>query len=409
MRGIFRLTAAKVATVKMPGLYADGGGLWLRVKEGSGGPVRSWLFRYAVGRKDRWCGLGPSHTISLAQAREFARQARELRLQGLDPIAVKRSEKSKRQVESAKAMTFKQCAEAYLRDHAGTWRNAQHEHDWAASLRTHAYPVLGSMQVKDIDVTTVLKVLEPLWKRRTVTASRLRGRIEAVLAWATVRGYRTGDNPARWTGHLEEALPAPRKVAPVKHLNSVPYAQIGEFMAKLRAIEGVSARALEFCILCAVRSTEAREARFEEIDFEARVWTIPAERTKTHKPHIVPLSDRAIEVLESVRGIGSGEYLFPGREGGAPINRMALRSLLVEGMGVQATTHGFRATFRVWCAERTAFPREICEAALAHVTGKVEQAYQRSQLVEKRRKLMDAWAAFCTARATAGEVVPIRA
>jgi len=395
MRGIHRLTAVKVDTVKKPGLYADGGGLWLRVKEGSGGPAKSWLFRYAVNGKDRWCGLGATHTVTLAEAREFARQARHLRLNGEDPIENKRATKSRRAIEAAKSITFKECADEYLRQNASTWRSAQHGHDWAGSLKRYAYPVLADLQVKDIDVTLVLKVLEPLWEKRTVTAARLRGRIENVLAWATVRGYRAGDNPARWTGHLQQALPEPRKVAPVEHLASMPYSEIAAFMAELRGIDGVVPRALEFAILTACRSGEILGARWAEIDLKARVWTIPAARTKANREHIVPLSDRAVEILEGL--LGDGEVVFPGpRSGGESTNRMSLRALLVEHMGRKLTVHGFRSSFRTWVAEQTNFPREVAEAALGHVNGdKVEASYQRGKMVERRRELMEAWSRFC--------------
>jgi integrase len=305
-------------------------------------------------------------------------------------------------------MTFRECAEGYVAAHRSGWRSAQHAKQWTASLEDYVYPKFGSLPVQAIDLGLVLKAIEPIWKTRTETASRVRGRIESVLDWATVRGYRSGDNPARWRGHLESLLPGRSKVRRVEHHAALPYPEIGAFMAELRQQQGVAARALEFAILAAARTGEVIGAKWEEINLADRLWTIPAERMKAGREHRVPLSDAAMAVIERMRGNGS-EYVFPGRRR-HPLSGAAMLMLLRRMGRGDLTVHGFRSSFRDWAAERTAFPAEIAEMALAHAVGSaVEQAYRRSDMFQKRRLLAEQWATFCNSPATSGEVVPIRA
>jgi Arm DNA-binding domain/Phage integrase family len=300
-RTLNRLKAAKLQTTKS-GMYPDGGGLWLQVTSRAG---RSWLFRYRVvdpthpkGYRERYHGLGPAHTISLDEAREKARECRKLRLAGIDPIEHREAEHRQRLLEAAKSMTFDQCAAAYVEAHESAWTNPVHRRQWRNTLRDYVSPILGPLPVQSIDTGLVLKVIEPLWKTVPETASRLRGRIESVLDWATARNYRTGDNPARWKGHLDHLLPARTKVRKVKHHAAMPYTELPDFMTSLRAQEGVGARCLEFAILTAARSGEALGARWNEI--RGGVWTIPAERMKAGKEHRVPLSKAALAILDQV-------------------------------------------------------------------------------------------------------------
>jgi len=295
-----------------------------------------------------------------------------------------------------RAMTFSQCAEAYIETHEPAWRSTRHLQQWNESLRMYVGPVIGTLPVQQIDVALVMKVLQPIWQSKTETASRVRQRIEAVLDWATASGFRTGDNPARWRGHLENLLPPTNKIQKVKHLAALPYAQVGAFLAGLRKRGSLAARALEFTVLTATRSGEVLGARWSEVDFEPKVWTVPAERTKGHREHRVPLARRALEILRALPR--SGDRVFP-------LGRDALWFEAPEG----ATVHGFRSSFRDWCAEQTNFPREVAEAALGHVVGdSTERAYWRGDVLEKRRKLMEAWAGYCSKAAPAGEVIGIR-
>jgi integrase len=306
-------------------------------------------------------------------------------------------------------MSFRQCAEAYIGAHRDGWRSAKHAAQWINTLEAYVYPVVGDVPVAAVDVGLVLKVLEPIWKIRTETASRVRGRIEVVLSWAKTRGYRSGENPAAWRGHLQNLLPPRRKVRQVRHLSALPYQEIGNFMAELGAEQSVAARALELTVLCATRTRETLGARWHEIDLATKTWTIPAERMKGGKAHRVPLSSAALSILQAMSEIRVSDYVFPGARAGRPYNGGALLDLL-ERMGRRdITAHGFRSTFRDWCAERTSFPREICEQALAHTVGSaVERAYRRSDVIDHRRQLIALWATYCATPAPRGEIVPIR-
>jgi integrase len=406
-RTLNRLSALKVARAKQPGMYADGGGLYLRVAEGGS---KQWIFRYAAGIRDRDMGLGPVHTLALPEAREKAREARLLRLEGIDPIEAKRARMAALRAADARAMTFKQCAEGFIKDNEASWTSARHRQEWVGSLVRVVYPMLGSLPVAAIDTPLVLKVLKPIWEKTPETASRIRGRIENVLGWATVHHYRAGDNPARWGGLLEHALPARSKIAKVEHHAALPYAEISTFMAKLRQDSGVATACLQFITLTAARLDEARSATWDEIDLPNRIWIVPARRMKADKEHRVPLSDSVVAVLERMQEIRQSDYVFPGRLDGRPIGDNTLWRLAKEAAGSDITIHGLRSSFRDWAAERTSFPREIAELALAHTVGSaVERSYARTDLFEKRRRLMQQWAAFCAKPAPAGEVVSIGA
>jgi integrase len=406
MRTLNRLSTLKVSNLKRKGLHADGGGLYLRISDSG---TKAWIFRFGENGKLHDMGLGALHTISLAEAREMATECRKLRLQGIDPIIHRRASRAGRRASDAKAMTFRQCADAYMASHEDAWRNAIHRNQWRRSLVTHAYPLLGELPVAAIDTGLVMKVIEPLWKGKTETASRVRGRIESILDWAKVRGFREGENPARWRGHLDHLLPARSRVRRVQHFAALPYAQIADFMAALRQQSHIGARALEFTILTAARTEQTLGAMWSEIDLGARVWTIPPERMKSGKEHKVPLNIPALALLNSMAAIRHSEFVFPGTRSG-PIYARAMAMALGRQARENITVHGFRSTFRDWAAERTTFPREVAEMALAHSVGNaVELAYRRGDMFEKRRKLMDAWADYCGKPATAGDVVALRA
>ncbi len=403
MAGIHRLSARTVATAKALGLHADGGGLYLQVTRGGDGALkRSWVLRFTApdGRR-REMGLGAAAFIDLAAAREAALAARKQAIGGVDPIAARAGARAKAIASRAKMLTFRQCAEAYLASHESSWKNVKHRWQWENTLQVHAYPIFGNLPVTEIDAALVMAVLDPIWLTKTETASRLRGRIEAILDWAQVRGLRKGDNPARWRGHLQKALPTIKKSLRVQHHPALPFAEMPAFMAKLAAQDGVSVGALGFCILTATRTGETIYARWAEINLDERVWIIPAARMKIPREHRVPLSTAAIAILRGIHvnlrdDPGSADFIFPGRRNGASLSNMALLMTLKRMGRSDLTTHGFRSSFRDWAAERTDFPREVAEAALAHiVSNQVEAAYRRGDLFDKRRKLMDAWGQYC--------------
>jgi integrase len=383
-RAAERLTARTAQAAKKPGLYADGRGLCLRV--GPSGS-KAWVFRYMLHGKAHNMGLGPYPDISLAEARERARECRRQRLDGIDPIEARKATRMAGIIKTAKAMTFQQCAEAFIAAHQAGWRNAKHRQQWSNTLAAYAFPILGGLPVAAIDVGLVMKVTEPIWQAKPETASRVRGRVESVLDWAMARGYRTGENPARWKGHLDKLLPARAKVQRVAHHPALPYPEIAEFMAKLREREGIAARALEFAILTAARTGEVIGARWSEFDLEAKMWLVPAERMKAGREHRVALSDAAIAILSAMGR--KGDRVFP-------ISDMAMLMLLRRIGRTDLTVHGFRSTFADWVSEQTGFPSEVREMALAHQVGdKVEAAYRRGDLFVKRRQLAEAWARFC--------------
>jgi integrase len=408
-RTLHRLSSAKVKNAK-PGMWCDGGGLYLQVTADAEGNLhRSWLFRFATGkveisrsgnqrRVERQMGLGGLQTVSLAEAREKAAEARKQRERGIDPIEARNAHRTATALAEAKQMTFDQCRAAYIAAHRAGWRNLKHAAQWESTLETYASPIIGRFPVASIDTGLVLKVLEPIWASKPETASRLRGRIENILDWATVRGFRHGENPARWRGHLDKLLPSRAKVRAVKHHAALPFKEIADFIARLREHDATAVRALEFAILTAARTGEVLGARWDEIDLGGRVWTIPAGRMKGGREHRVPLSETAISILKKmweVRQEGN-PHVFAGERRPA-LSNMALLMLLRRMKRDDLTAHGFRSTFRDWAAECTNYSNELAEAALAHAVGsKVEAAYRRGDLFEKRLEMMDAWGRFCS-------------
>jgi integrase len=399
------LTALQVKKLSEPGYYADGGGLYLQVARGGS---KSWIFKFKVAGKSREMGLGSVNTFSLAEARERAREQRQKLADGIDPIAAKREDALQRRMADANIITFNKAAEGYINAHAPGWRNDKHRQQWENTLATYASPIIGDLPVSRVDTAQVLRVLQPIWTAKAETASRLRGRIESVLDWARVQGYREGENPARWKGHLDMTLPARAKVAKVEHHAALPWREVGAFMRELQAMPGASALAVQFIILTACRTSEAINAEWREFDLIGKVWTIPAERMKAAKEHVIPLSEAALRILAELRDQSDGDYVFPGPKG-KPISNMAGLALLKRMGRADLTVHGFRSTFRDWAGESTAHPREVIEHALAHqLKDKAEAAYQRGTLFEKRRVLMADWAAFCNTVPASADVVPIR-
>jgi integrase len=358
----------------------------------------------------RHMGLGALHTVSLAEAREKAARCRKLLLDGIDPIEARNGQRVQSRLNAAKALTFSACATAYIQAHRTGWKNAKHADQWTNTLATYAEPVFGSLPVQEIDTGLVMRALEPIWQNKPETASRLRGRIESILDWAKVRGLRNGDNPARWRGHLDHLLPARSTIQPVEHHPALPYDEMGSFMSQLREQPGISARALEFVILTAARTSEAIGALWKEFDLEAKVWTIPAERMKAKREHRVPLAPRTVEILEEMRSTTNSDFIFPNGRTKKPLSNMSLLTLLKRMNRADLTTHGFRSSFRDWAAECTNYPREVAEAALAHtLSDKTEAAYRRGDLFEKRRGLMNAWERHCkSGKQKDAQVVPIR-
>jgi integrase len=407
-RHLNRLTALMVSRKKRPGLYADGGGLYLRVADGGS---KQWIYRYVTNGRCRDMGIGPERVLTLAEARERARLQSKLRLDGIDPIAYKHEQRAAAIAAAAKAMSFRQCAELFIADHEKKWTNAKHRRDWKTTLVKYAYPALGDMPVASIDTPLVLKAIKPLWERAPETASRVRGRIENVLGWATVHHYRTGDNPARWRGHLEHALPARSEVAEIEHHAALPYKQAAAFVGKLRQDTSVMGRCLEFITLTASRLTQTTHATWSEIDLETRVWTVAGSRMKSGKEHRVPLSAVAVAILKEMAAIKHSDYVFPGYKQGRPLGHNGLWTLARRVADADITVHGLRSTFRDWAADCTSYPNHVVEMALAHPVGdKVEAAYRRGDLFEKRRRLMGEWARYCAQpQSKRDNVRPIRA
>lgn len=398
-------------------IFAVGGvsGLLLQITPQGG---RSWLLRASVGGKRREIGLGGFPDVTLAQARERARETKDQIRRGIDPVEERKAARASLAAASLRGLTFADATDKALAAKLDAFKNAKHRQQWENTLQTYAMPELGKMLVDEITVQDVLRVLEPIWQSKTETASRLRGRIEAVLSWATVAGHRTGDNPARWAGNLKELLPAAAKVAKQDNHPAVQIDDAPRWLAALRKREGMGARALEFTALTAVRSQEVRGARWEEIDLEAAIWVIPAQRMKMDREHRVPLSPDAKALLEALPRFAGNPFVFPAPRGGE-MSDMTLSAAMkrlhkadVEGGGPgfvdrvskrPAVPHGLRSTFRDWVAERTHYPGEMAEVALAHKVGSaVEAAYRRGDMVEKRRAMMAAWAEFLTGKNRAG-------
>lgn len=400
------LSAIQVQRLKKPGLHAVGGvsGLYLNVKESG---ARSWILRCLVGNRRRHIGLGAYPDVTLAGAREAARNAREMIREGIDPVVERKRAREALVTEQARRLTFKDAAAGFLKRKETEFRNPKHAAQWRATLETYSFPVIGDLPVDEIELSHVVGVLEPIWTIKTETATRLRGRIESVLAWATVSGFRSGDNPARWRGNLDAVLPKPSKVAPVKHHAAVSIDDVPGLVAEIRKRTGNAARCIEFLIMTACRSVEARGARWDEIDLKARTWTIPPDRIKAGKEHVVPLPARAVEILEGLDLTGP-ELVFPGPSG----KMMAPESLtaVLRRLGRSETVHGFRSSFRDWCSERTNYAHEVAEQALAHaIPSATERAYRRGQLLTKRARLMRDWQRFIDSPKPAGDVLPMEA
>lgn len=390
------LSALEIKRLKAPGLHFVGGVAGLALQVAPGG-ARTWVLRFAIAGKRRDMGLGGFPDVTLAGAREKAREARAKADQGIDPILQRQEAKSALRASAAAAKTFSECTTAYVDAKSAEWKNDKHRQQWGNTLKEYADPIIGQLLVRDVTLTHVLKILEPIWTSKTETASRVRGRIESVLNWATVRGYRSGENPARWRGHLEKLLAKPSKVTKVEHHMALDVNAVPAFMSALRHEKGLGPTALEFTILTAARSGEVRGATWAEIDLETGVWTIPGERMKAGKEHRVPLSPAAVKLLRALPRIKETTLLFPSAKN-TPLSDMTLTAVL-RRMGVDAVPHGFRSTFRDWASEHTNYPREVAEMALAHAIGdKVEAAYRRGELLEKRRRLMKDWATFCGRR-----------
>jgi integrase len=408
-RVIGKLTALSVGRAKKKGLYADGGGLYLQI-----GPSgnKAWLFRFMLHGKAHAMGLGALHAVTLAEARVKAADGRKLLAAGLDPLDTKRAEQTSARLAAAKGTTFEACAKTYIEAHKASWRQERHAKQWDQALAKHAYPIMGKLPVQAIDTALVMKVLEPIWQKKTETAKRLRGRIECILDWAKVREYRQGENPARWRGHLENLLARPSKLIKVEHFAALPYAKVNGFLQAVDKQPGLAAQALKLVIFTACRSNEVLSAAWDDIDFENKVWAIPADRMKSGKEHRVPLTAPALAILKDLKhnrdhleqsGEEPSPYVFPSPKGKTFLSNIAMLALLKRMNRRDITVHGFRSSFRDWAAEQTNFPREVAEAALAHaIQSRVEAAYRRSDLFDKRRLLMDKWARYCQQEQTEG-------
>jgi integrase len=391
-RSLNRLTARQVETVKLPGKHADGGGLYLLV-DAKG--RRSWLFFYTWAGKRVELGLGSVKDVSLASARKVAATFRHMVKQGDDPRLARERAKEQQATDAATkkdALTFGGFADQYIATHEPSWRNAKHAAQWRMTLTSYAAPIRHKA-LNEIATEDVLGILQPHWQARPETAMRLRGRIESVLDAAKAKGLRSGENPARWRGHLDQLLPKRQRLSRGHH-RAMPYADVPAFMAQLSERPAMAGLALQFLILTASRTSEVLGARWNEIDLKAGIWTVPASRMKAGNEHRVPLSARCIAILESVRAISEGGYVFPGTAKGSALSIMSM-TMLLRRMNADCTVHGFRSCFRDWAAETTGFPHEVCEMALAHtVSNKVEAAYRRGDLFDKRRELMNAWANY---------------
>lgn len=372
------------------GRYADGNGLYLQIARGGS---KSWLFRYSIAGMARQMGLGSAILVSLSKARAQAIECKQILLNGKDPLIERQM--SRLQLQPAlQDHIFSKCAVEYIEGHSSEWSNKKHKNQWISTLETYAFPVLGDVHVQHVNTELILKVLTPLWSTKTETATRLRGRLEQIIDWATAQDLRQGENPARWRGHLDKILPKPSRIKPLRHHAAHPFTDIGNLVARLREEKSLSAFALEFLILTSARTGEVLGAKWSEINFEESTWTIPSARMKGKREHRVPLCSRGVEILAQMKAVSSDQYVFEGRNPGRPLSNMALLQQL-RRMNIEAVTHGFRSTFRDWAAECTNFPNEVIEMALAHsIRNKVEAAYRRGDLLLKRRALMHQWSKF---------------
>lgn len=396
-QNIHKLTATGIAKLKKVAYHSDGGGLYIQVVASG---AKTWIFRYTRRGNDNGTrpemGLGSAQSLTLAQARVKAAFCRNQLAIGIDPLTARTAGELAARLVQTKTITFSDAATQYIDMHEASWRNAKHVAQWRSTLNRYCGPVFGDIAVADVDRDLVFRVLEPIWSTKSETASRLRGRIESVLGWAKSKGYRTGDNPAAWKGHLDAALPATNKVKQVTHHAALPFSEMGQFITALRDRVGIAARALEFGILTAVRSGEVRGAKWDEIDLSGRKWTIPAARMKMKIEHSVPLSAPAVSILEEMKKLSLGDFIFPGSKDKKPLSDMTLMAVLKRMDRTTITVHGFRSTFRDWTSECTNHTREVVEMSLAHaIDNKTEAAYRRGKLFEKRAILMADWAEYC--------------
>jgi integrase len=396
-----RLSSVKVQQLKERGWYPDGQGLYLQI---SAANTKSWVFRFTRDGKQRWHGLGAiSNLNSLKEARLAAEQCRDNLRRGIDPIEHKQQLQQERRLTEAARMTFTNCAQMYIDRHQHGWKNAKHLTQWRNTLQTYAFPVIGDLPVQDIDVQQILNIVEPIWHTKTETANRVRQRIELVLDWATAMGFKEGVNPARWRGHIEKLLPKPSKVKPVEHHKAMHYEDVPKLFAKLAQTQTVASSLLQSTILTAARSSEIRLAKWEELELTQATWEVPIVRMKNRRPHRVPLSPELVELLSELPQNSS--FIFPNSSGKKSVTEAAVRKLL-KSLAPDVTLHGFRSSFRDWCAEQTEFPRELAEKALSHsLSSQVEAAYQRGDMFEKRRTLMSAWSNYCLAEARSPKLV----
>ncbi|WP_186187924.1 tyrosine-type recombinase/integrase [Burkholderia gladioli] len=404
-RQIHRLNALRVSREVKPGYHADGGGLYLQISQSGS---RSWIFRFTLAKRAREMGIGPLSTTSLAEARALAAEYRKMLADGIDPIEARNEQRALARAEHSEIRTFMTAATEYIEAHRGSWKNAKHGQQWTNTLATYAYPKIGAMDVREVDTPAIVEILRKMWTSLPETASRVRGRIESILDAEKALGHRAGENPARWRGHLEQILPKRNRARRVQHHPALPWADLPDFMRELRARDGLSARMLELLILTAVRTQEVIAAREAEFSFDRGVWIVPSDRMKMELPLRVPLSTPAADVARAaIRGARYG-YLFPGQVPGKPLSNMAMLNLL-ERMGYgNITVHGFRSTFRDWVAECTEYPDSLAEMALAHtVENKVEGAYRRGDMLERRRELMEDWAAYCCSGAQPDNVIQL--
>jgi len=396
-----------------PGYLGDGGGLYLQITKSG---ARSWIFRYSLGGQRREMGLGAFSRVrsdapppvSLATARKLAAEKRALVAGGTDPITARDAERARQRLQQARGVTWAKAVDQFLAAHEATWRNAKHRQQWRNTLTAYASPVFEGLSVGSIDTPEVIKVLDRIWQDKPATASRVRGRIERVLDWAKVRGYREGENPARWRGHLDKVFPTKAKVKRAKHHAAVDIDDAPAVYARLCETDGMAALALRFVVLTAGRAGEILGARWLEIDLQAAIWTIPGARMKAGQVHRAPLSREALAVLRAAAKYRVNDRIFPSSRRGRPISSSSLLKVLQAVVAADATVHGFRSTFRDWCSERTSFSREVSEMALAHtIENPAEAAYRRGELLRKRAQLMEAWARFLTTPAASANVVPI--
>ncbi|SCY31207.1 site-specific integrase [Nitrosospira sp. Nsp13] len=386
-----------VKRLSKPGVYGDGRGLYIRVTEGGS---KHWIHRFTLRGKAHWMGLGPYPEITLTEARLKNLEARRTRLTGVNPINARNAANAK-----ALTITFQECADQYISSHRSGWKDPNHVVNWTNTIATYCGPIIGKLPVNEIDVALIMRVLDPIWSTKVATAKSLRGRMESIIDWATVRGYREGENPARWKGKLDHLLPKSSKLKKTTHHAALGYTQMAELMLRLRQQDGIAAKALELAILTACRSGEVRLATWGEISLKNRVWIIPEERMKAGKEHRIPLSDAAMAVLDQMDK--TTELIFPGQRG-RPLGDGRLYEVIRRAGFDNVTVHGFRSTFRDWAAESTAYPQHVAEMALAHSIGdKVEAAYRRGDLFTKRTRMMQDWAQFCN-QTQSGDVVPLR-